>query len=107
MFAPAPHQPRPGRRRAAAALAASALLHGALLAWLSLRAPARIAPERALEVVFLKLQRAAPPAPPSSPGEIAAERQRQAYLDRLVQPAAAPEPPPPPPPPPRPAPPPP
>ena len=93
MFATALDQPPPSRRRYWAALAASALLHAALLAWFGLRAPNVAGPEPPIGVVFLQTPLAArPPEPVPSPAERAARRQRQAYLDRLVQPTEAPEP---------------
>jgi protein TonB len=93
LFATAPAQPSPGRRRYWAALAASALLHAGLLAWFGLRARNVAGPEAPIGVVFLQSPLAAPPPEPApSPAERAARRQRQAYLDRLVQPTAVPEP---------------
>jgi len=84
-------------RRRGRALAASALLHlAALLALVAAaaRAPAAGGAERPIEVIFLRAAggaAAAPPPAPVSAPERQAELDRQAMLDRLVQPTTVPD----------------
>jgi periplasmic protein TonB len=86
-------------RRSAWPLAISVLLHvGAIAALVAAgaRGPALAAGERPIDVLFLRAARAAngaadAPAPAAaSPAERQAARERQAMLDRLVQPTAIP-----------------
>lgn len=88
------------RRRGGWPLAASALLHLAAVAALAFgagRGPAVHPGEPPIDVVFLReaLERgssaAAAAAPPASPAERRAARERQAMLDRLVQPTMVPD----------------
>jgi TonB family protein len=88
------------RRRGGWPLAASALLHLAVVAALAFgagRGPAVHPGEPPIDVVFLReaLERgssaAAAAAPPASPAERRAARERQAMLDRLVQPTTVPD----------------
>ncbi len=85
------------RRRSPWPLALSVALHaGAIVAvaFSAARSPALGAGERPIDVVFLRaaIQGAsAPPSAPASPAERRAARERQAMLDKLVQPAAIPD----------------
>jgi TonB family protein len=80
------------RRRSLWPLAVSVALHAgaiAALGFAAARAPALGAGERPIDVVFLReaiQDAAAPPAASASPEERRAARERQAMLDRLVQP---------------------
>lgn len=83
-------------RRSAWPLAISVLLHvGAIAALVVAGAggPAPGAGERPIDVLFLRLATDAPEAPAAaaSPAERQAARERQAMLDRLVQPTAIPD----------------
>jgi TonB family protein len=92
MFEPDPNQAARGRRRGRSwlALIASALAHAGLLAWFGFRASPALAPERTISVVFLTPPSVTQPQPGLTPAQREAERARQAYLDRLVQPVEAP-----------------
>ena len=85
------------RRRSPWPLAVSVGLHAAAIAALALgagRLGATGDGERPIDVVFLRdaiLQAAAPPDAPASPAERRAARERQAMLDRLVQPTVVPD----------------
>jgi protein TonB len=85
------------RRRSLWPLAVSAALHAgaiAALGFAAARTPALGAGERPIDVVFLReaiQDEAAPPAAAASPEERRAARERQAMLDRLVQPTAVPD----------------
>jgi periplasmic protein TonB len=90
-------------RRSAWPLAISVLLHiGAIAALIvtGARGPAPDAGERPIDILFLRAARAArpandaaeaPSAAAASPAERQAARERQAMLDRLVQPAGIPD----------------
>ena len=93
--------PRQGTaRRSAWPLAISVLLHAGAIAALVVagaRGPAADAGERPIDVLFLRAARAARPAndateapAAASPAERQAARERQAMLDRLVQPTGIP-----------------
>src|ERR1700688_3298030 len=88
-------------RRSAWALAISVLLHVGAIAALVVagaRGPAGDAGERPIDILFLRAARAAPAAnsanegaaAAASPAERQAARERQAMLDRLVQPTGIP-----------------
>ena len=86
-------------RRSAWPLAISVLLHVGAIAALVVagaRGPALDAGERPIDILFLRAARAAtgaaeaPAAAAASPAERQAARERQAMLDRLVQPTAIP-----------------
>jgi TonB family protein len=85
------------RRRSGWPLAASVLLHLAAVGALALgaaRSPGPGEGERPIDVLFLRgaLEGGRPaPAAPVSPAERQAERERQAMLDRLVQPTIVPD----------------
>ncbi|HEY6321948.1 MAG TPA: TonB family protein [Thermoanaerobaculia bacterium] len=83
-------------RRSAWPLAISVLLHVGAIAALVVagaRGPARDAGERPIDVLFLRAANGATEAPAAaaaSPAERQAARERQAMVDRLVQPAGIP-----------------
>jgi TonB family protein len=90
-------QQREERPRSPWPLVVSVALHAgaiAALAFAAARTPALGAGERPIDVVFLRaaiLDAAAPPDAPASPAERRAARERQAMLDRLVQPTTVPD----------------
>jgi protein TonB len=87
------------QRRGGWPLAASVLLHAAAVAALVVGAARSSGPDpgdgqRPIDVLFLRaaIEGGAPaPAAPASPAERRAERERQAMLDRLVQPTVVPD----------------